>query len=99
MFFATPGRCVSVRKGRKEIQKGGAALTIKFKNLEFESADEAIQHTSASGDGVAIKLRRERLVVSQEDADRLAAAGVEFAYQHDHEMPDGTRRIVTIPVN
>jgi hypothetical protein len=74
-------------------------MTIEFQALEFETADEAIQHASASGGGVAIKLRRERLVVSREDADRLAAAGVEFAYLCDHEMPDGTNRIVTIPVN
>jgi hypothetical protein len=74
-------------------------MSVEFQALEFETADEAIQHTSASGDGVAIKLRRERLVVSQDNADRLAAAGVEFAYLCDHEMPDGTNRIVTIPVN
>jgi hypothetical protein len=72
-------------------------MTVEFQALEFETADEAIQHTG--GDGVAIKLRRERLVLSQEDADRLAATGVEFAYLCDHEMPDGTNRIVTIPVN
>jgi hypothetical protein len=33
------------------------------------------------------------------DADRLEAAFVEFAYLHDHEMPDGSHRIVTVPVN
>ena len=38
-------------------------------------------------------------VVDQSEADRLAAAGVEFAYLCDHELPDGTSRIVTIPVN
>jgi hypothetical protein len=74
-------------------------MTIEFQALEFETADEAIQHTSASGEGVAIKLRRESIVIEQEDADRLAAAGVEFAYLCDHEMPDSTNRIVTIPVN
>jgi hypothetical protein len=74
-------------------------MMINFKALDFETADEAIQHANAIGDGVAIKLRRERLVVSQEDAERLNAAGVEFAYLCDHDTPDGTHRIVTIPVN
>ena len=74
-------------------------MTINFKALDFETADEAVQHTFASGDGVAIRLRGRPLVVLQEDADRLNAAGVEFAYLHDHEMPDGTHRVVTVPVN
>lgn len=74
-------------------------MTIEFEALEFPTASEAIQHTFASGRGVAITWRGQRLVVSQEDADRLDAAGAEFAYLHDHEMPDGSHRIVTIPVN
>ena len=73
-------------------------MTIEFKAIEFESAHEAIQWTEASGKGVAILLDGPR-VVEQKDVDRLAAAGVEFAYLHDHEMPDGTHRIVTVPVN
>jgi len=39
------------------------------------------------------------MVVPQSDCDRLAASGVEFAYLFDHEMPDGSYRIVTVPVN
>ena len=74
-------------------------MTIKFNALDFPTADEAIQHTYASGEGVAIRLRGESLVVLQEDDHRLEAAGVEFAYLHDHEMPDGSHRIVTLPVN
>lgn len=73
-------------------------MTIEFRAIEFASADEAIQWSEASGKGVAILLDGPR-VVEQEDADRLAAVGVEFAYLHDHEMPDGTHRIVTVPVN
>lgn len=74
-------------------------MTIRFKALDFETTDEAIQHTYASGEGVAIRLRGQPLVVFQEDADRLNAAGVEFAYLCDHQMPDGSHRIVTVPVN
>ncbi len=74
-------------------------MTINFKALDFETADEAIQHTYASGDGVAIRLRGQPMVVEHEDADRLSAAGVEFAYLCDHQMPDGSNRIVTVPVN
>ena len=74
-------------------------MTIRFKALDFETTDEAVQHTYASGEGVAIRLNGEPLVVLQEDADRLNAAGVEFAYLCDHKMPDGSYRIVTVPVN
>lgn len=73
-------------------------MTIEFRAIEFETADEAIQWTDADGRGVAILLDGPK-VVEQEDVDRIAAAGVEFAYLHDHEMPDGTHRIVTVPVN
>jgi len=73
--------------------------TIEIKSTEFETAGEAIQWTNADGRGVAILLDGKNLVVDQADADRLAAAGVEFAYLCDHEMPDGTHRIMTVPVN
>lgn len=38
-------------------------------------------------------------VVARREADRLAEAGIEFAYLCDHEMPDGMFRILTVPVN
>jgi len=41
----------------------------------------------------------QNLVIDEADAQRLAAAGVEFAYLHDHQMPDGEHRLVTVPVN
>jgi hypothetical protein len=44
-------------------------------------------------------LRGKPMVVAQADCDRLAAAGVEFAYLFNHEMPDGSFRIMTVPVN
>lgn len=73
--------------------------SITFKAMEFATADEAIQHTNASGRGVAVSLGGRRLIIDQTDADRLAAAGVEFAYLRDHRLPDGSHRIVTVPVN
>ena len=74
-------------------------MTISYEAIEFETASEAIQHTDASGRGVAIRVRGQAMVVDQNDAYRLEAAGAEFAYLHDHEMPDGSYRIVTVPVN
>lgn len=74
-------------------------MTIEFQAIEFETAGEAIQDTDANGRGVAVRVNGENLVVDPADADRLAAAGVEFAYLCDHEMPDGEYRIVTVPVN
>jgi len=73
--------------------------TITFQAIEFDSAGEAIQYTDADGRGRAIRLNGRNYVVEEAEAVRLAAASVEFAYLCDHEMPDGTHRIVTIPVN
>ncbi len=68
--------------------------------IEFDTADEAIQHMCADPrDGVAVLLGEKRYVMQETEAERLAAAGVEFAYLIDHEMPDGSNRIVTVPVN
>jgi hypothetical protein len=74
-------------------------MTIQLKAIEFDNAHEAIQWTDASGRGQAITVGGRYLVVEPSEADRLARAGVEFAYLHDHELPDGSHRIVTVPVN
>jgi len=74
-------------------------MTIEIKAIDFDNTSEAIQHTEASRHGEAIRLDGRNLVIDQGDADRIAAAGVEFAYLCDHELPDGSHRIVTIPVN
>jgi len=74
-------------------------MTIEFKGIEFETAHEAIQWTDADGRGKAIFVDGMNLVVEESEAERLAAAGVEFAYLHDHEMPDGAHRIITVPIN
>ena len=74
-------------------------MSIEFKAIEFPTAHEAIQWTYASGKGEAILLRGKHYVAEQSEIDRLAAAGVEFAYLCDHEMPNGTHRIITVHVN
>jgi len=74
-------------------------MTIQFQGIEFATAHEAIQWTEAEGRGVAVLVDGRNFVVERHEADRLATAGVEFAYLCDHEMPDGEHRIVTVPVN
>ncbi len=74
-------------------------MTIEYQAIGFETASEAIQHMYADGRGEAVLLDGRNLIVPQADLDRLEASGVEFAFLHDHEMPDGTHRIVTVPVN
>jgi hypothetical protein len=74
-------------------------MTIQIKAIEYDNADEAIQHMDAAGWGHAISVGGKYLVVEQAEADRIAAMGIEFAYLHDHEMPDGEHRIITVPVN
>ena len=72
---------------------------MKIHVTPCDSMSDAIQWANASGQGEAILLDGNPVVVPQTDIDRLAAAGVEFAYLCDHELPDGSHRIVTIPVN
>jgi hypothetical protein len=67
--------------------------------IECESMSDAIQHADASGFGEPILLEGRPLVVPQADCHRLEAAGVEFAYLHYHDLPDGSFRLVTVPVN
>ena len=67
--------------------------TMAFEMRKFETKGEAVQYSEAAG-GKAILLEGEALVVSEKDADRLAAAGIEFAYLIDR---DG--RLMTVPIN
>ena len=67
---------------------------ITIRATEHPSAHEAIQHLDASGDDHAILVGDKYLPLKQAEADRIAAAGVEFAYLVDHH---GT--IMTVPVN
>ena len=73
--------------------------TMNIQAIECESMGDALQHAAASGFGDAILLNGKPMVVPQSDCDRLQAAGVEFAYLHNHEMPDGSYRIMTVPIN
>jgi hypothetical protein len=72
---------------------------VTIQAIECENADDALGWVEASGHGHAIQLEGQYLVVEKAQADRLAEAGVEFAYLIDHEMPDGTFRVMTVPVN
>jgi len=73
-------------------------MTIEFRGIEFTSSIDAVEHAEIEG-GVAILVEGKRLVVARAEAERLAAAGVEFAYVLNHRMPDDTYRIVHVPVN
>lgn len=73
--------------------------TIEFHAIEFNSAGEALQYADASGWGRAILCAGKHLVAEESEIERIAVAGVEFAYLHDYEMPDGQLRIMTVPVN
>ncbi len=75
-------------------------MSIEFKAIEFPTAPEAIQHYYADPHtGAVITFGGKYYAVAKSEAERLEAAGVEFAYVCDHEMPDGTHRIITVPVN
>ena len=74
-------------------------MTINMHVIECESNSDAIQYAEASGFGEAILLNGKPMVVDLEDCYRLETAGVEFAYLHNHAMPDGSYRIVTVPIN
>jgi hypothetical protein len=73
---------------------------ITIQGVECESMSDALQWADASGQGEAVVIEGHGpMVVPQSDLDRLAEAGVGFAYLFNHEMPDGTFRIITVPVN
>ena len=67
--------------------------------LEFDNVWEALEHLAVDPDGRAIRWDGRAYVVSRDDADRLDAAGVEFAYLGEIVRADGTCCIVTVPVN
>jgi len=73
-------------------------MTIPFRGIECENACEAMQHADAEG-GKPIRLAGRYFVVAEEEAERLAADGVSFAFLSDHALRDGTYRLVTVPVN
>jgi hypothetical protein len=72
---------------------------ITIQAIECASSSDALQEADASGCGEAVLVNGKPMVVPQADLDRLAAAGVAFAYLHNHEMSDGSHRIITVPIN
>jgi hypothetical protein len=75
-------------------------VTFTFEGIELQSAGEALQHANADPRyDTAILLNCRHYAVARTTAQHLAASGVQFAFLGEHEMPDGTWRIVTIPVN
>ena len=72
--------------------------TVEIRGVEFPGGGEAVQYANAAG-GEAVLVGGKHLVVRREEADRMAEAGVAFAYLVHHETPDGTHRVMTIPVN
>lgn len=73
--------------------------TVEFHAIEFESAGLALQHTEAAGFGRAICCDGKYLVIDEAELERIETEGVEFYLLVDHEMPDGSWRIMTVPVN
>lgn len=71
---------------------------LEFEAYEFDRAWEALQYADACG-WTPILFKGKHLVVRERDVVRIAAAGLDFAHLVDHEMPDGSYRIMTIPVN
>ena len=74
-------------------------MTIQIRAIECRTAREALDTARESGCGDAILLNGKHYAVFRAEAERLAAAGVEFAYLHEVTLEDGTRRIVTVPIN
>ena len=58
------------------------------------NASDALQHLDVSGDDHAILVHGKCLTLKQAELDRIAAAGIEFAYLVEHNG-----KIMTIPVN
>ncbi len=67
---------------------------ITIRATKHCTADEAIQHLDVSGDDHAILVGDKYLTLKQDEAEKIAAAGIEFAYLIDHHG-----QIMTIPVN
>ena len=67
---------------------------INIRATEHPNAHEAIQHLDVSGDDHAILVGDKYLTLKQAEVERIARAGIEFAYLVDHHG-----QIMTIPVN
>jgi hypothetical protein len=67
---------------------------ITVQATEHPSAHEAVQHLEASGDDHAIMVGDKYLTLKRAEVDRIAAAGIEFAYLFDYHG-----QIMAVPVN
>lgn len=67
--------------------------------VEHRTARQAIEDAKTSGRECAIRIGGKHLSVERDEADRLEAEGIPFAFLFDHTMADGTRRLVTVPIN
>lgn len=74
-------------------------MAIQIHAIECRTAREALDTARNSGCGDAILLNGKHYAIFRADAERLAAAGVQFAYLHEITLEDGSRRIVTVPIN
>ena len=74
-------------------------MAIQIRAIECRSAREALDTARESGCGDAILLNGKHYAIYRAEAERLAAAGVAFAYLHEITLEDGSRRIVTVPIN
>ena len=70
--------------------------TMQVRAIKCDSASDAIQWADASGEGEAVLMEGGSFVVPQSECNRMAVAGVEFAYVHYNEAFD---RIMTVPIN
>jgi hypothetical protein len=84
--------------GRAQETTTMKARTIQVRGIEFKTGWEALQWCEADR-GVAVRLAGRNLVIAECEVERLEAAGAEFAILGDLEMPDGERRMITIPIN
>jgi hypothetical protein len=69
------------------------ADNVTIQAIEHRNAHEAIQHLAVSGDDHAVLFDGRYLTLKQAEVEKIAAAGVEFAYLVDHHG-----KIMTIPV-
>ncbi len=74
-------------------------MTIQIRAIECRSAHEALATAQKSDCGDAILLGGKHYAIFRAEAERLETAGVEFAYLHEITLEDGSRRIVTVPIN
>ena len=71
---------------------------MTIQTIECRSNSDAIQHADASGFGEPVLVDGKPMVVPQSDIDRMAAAGIEFAYLCHASMPNVSERTLFQPI-